>query len=310
MESTAAGLSVQATYKARDVEGLLDIHFYRKIGYRLALLCARLRMAPAQVTCCGAVLGITAGHFYYYRDLRLNALGMLLHVLANLFDNADGQLARLTNKGSRSGRALDGLGDHVVFVSIYVHLSLRYVAGGGSEFVWLLALAAGLSHSLQSAAADYFRNAWLFFARGKSRAELDSSQALQSQYDTLEWQCAPREKFLLRLYLNYTREQEWIAPQIAKLKEAASKAPDSAIAWAYREEGTPLIPWQNLLATNPRMVLLFALLLIGRPVWYFVMELTLFNLVLVILLLRQDHLCRKLLSRVHSLSRQSIASVL
>ena len=35
MESTAAGLNVQATYKARDIEGLLDIHFYRKIGTAL-----------------------------------------------------------------------------------------------------------------------------------------------------------------------------------------------------------------------------------------------------------------------------------
>ena len=91
-------------------------------------------------------------------------------------DNADGQLARLTKQGSRTGRALDGLADHLVFVSIYAHLCLRYTAGGAHTSSGYVALAAGMSHSLQSAAADYFRNAWLYFAEGKSRAELDSSR--------------------------------------------------------------------------------------------------------------------------------------
>lgn len=36
--STDAG--VEATYKSRDVEGFLDVHFYRKLGFALALFCA------------------------------------------------------------------------------------------------------------------------------------------------------------------------------------------------------------------------------------------------------------------------------
>ena len=101
--------------------------------------------------------------------------------------------------------------------------ALRYTAGGGSHLVWLLALAAGASHSLQSAAADYFRNAWLYFAEGKSRAELDSSAALQMEFDRLRWRAAPWKKFLLRLYLNYTRQQEWLAPSLSELERAAQE---------------------------------------------------------------------------------------
>ena len=55
------------------------------------------------MTALGGIFGIAAGHLYYYRDLRLNLLGMALHVISNALDNADGQLARLTNKGSREG---------------------------------------------------------------------------------------------------------------------------------------------------------------------------------------------------------------
>ena len=283
--------AIAATYKAREVEGFLDLHFYRKIGYRLALLFAKLRMTPAQVTWCGAALGIAAGHLYFYRDLKLNLLGMVLHVFSNAFDNADGQLARLTKKGSRSGRALDGLADNLVFVSVYAHLCLRYANGGGSRLVWLLALAAGASHSIQSAAADYFRNAWLYFAEGKTRAELDSAAALQAEFDRLGWRNQPREKFLLRLYLNYTRQQEWIVPCLGELKRAGVEK-----AGAYCERARPLIKWTNLLATNPRMILLFALLLLGQPVYYFWVELTFFNLVLAWLLLKENAICRGLLA--------------
>jgi CDP-alcohol phosphatidyltransferase len=289
--------AIQASYKSREVEGFLDIHFYRKFGFHLALLFAKLKMTPAQVTLWGAALGIAAGHLYYYRDLRLNLLGMVLHVLSNAFDNADGQLARITKQGSRTGRALDGLADNLVFVSVYAHLCLRFTAGGGSHLVWLLALAAGASHSLQSAAADYFRNAYLYFAERKACAELDASDALQTEFDGLRWRDQPRKKFLLRLYLNYTRQQEWLAPRLGELKRAVA-ADGAAISTAYREGSRPLIKWLNLLATNPRMILLFGLLLAGQPVWYFFAELTFFNLLLALLLREENAICRRLLARI------------
>ncbi|HEY3663864.1 MAG TPA: CDP-alcohol phosphatidyltransferase family protein [Chthoniobacterales bacterium] len=288
--------AVEKSYKARDVEAFIDIHFYRRLGYQLALIFARLRMTPAQVTLLGAALGVAAGHLYYYRDLRWNVLGMILHILCNAFDNADGQLARLTKQGSRAGRALDGLADNLVFISVYAHLCLRYTSGGGSHFVWLLALAAGASHSMQSAAADYFRNAYLYFAEGKGRAELDASEALQTEFDRLRWRVQPVKKFLLRLYLNYTRQQEWLVPCLNILKRRAASPNEGAIAQAYRSASRPLLKWTNLLATNPRMMLLFALLFLGQPVWYFVVELTLFNLVLLFLLRQEDAICRRLLA--------------
>ena len=288
--------ALEASYKAREVEGFLDLHFYRKIGFQLALVFSKLGLTPAHVTWCGAVLGILAGHLYHYVSLPLNLIGMVLHVLSNAFDNADGQLARLTKQGSRTGRALDGLADNLVFFSVYAHLCLRHTTGGGSQLVWLLALAAGASHSLQSAAADYFRNAYLYFAEGKARAELDASSTLQTEFERLRWRERPWKKFLLRLYLNYTRQQEWLAPRLDELKDAAARTNDTAIAGAFREQSRPLIKWTNLLATNPRMILLFGLLLFGQPVWYFWIELTLFNLVFAYLLRQENAICRRLLA--------------
>src|SRR6184192_1553431 len=157
----------EATYKAREVEGILDLYFYRKIGFWLAQFFARLNVRPAGVSLFGALCGVIAGHLYYYRNLGINVAGMALHVWANILDNADGQLARLTGAGSRKGRIIDSLADHLVFVSIYVHLALRYLVEGASPLVCLLAIAAGISHALQGAAADYYRTSYLYFVKGK-----------------------------------------------------------------------------------------------------------------------------------------------
>src|SRR5262245_24821233 len=177
--------AIEGTYKNRDVEGLLDIYFYRRVGFALARLFARLRLTPTAVTLLSGIFGLVAGHLYYYRDLGVNLLGMGLHILSNTLDNADGQLARLTNTESRAGRIIDSISDHIVFLGIYVHLVLRCLAAGASPAIWLLALTAGLSHAVQGAFADYCRNAYLFLVAGRSRAAVDSSVNLRADYERL-----------------------------------------------------------------------------------------------------------------------------
>src|SRR6201997_1368024 len=154
---------LETTYKVREAEGILDLYFYRRVGFQLARFFAKLGMSPIGVTLLGGLVGVVAGHLYFYRDLRTNIAGMVLHVCANALDNADGQLARLTQRETRKGRIIDSVADHLVFASIYVHLTLRCFFEDPSPAIWLLALAAGISHALQGAAADYYRSTYLYF---------------------------------------------------------------------------------------------------------------------------------------------------
>src|SRR5262249_11953314 len=151
-------------------EGVFDLYFYRPIGFRLAQLFAQLKMTPATVSLLAGVFGIAAGHLYYYRDLGINIAGMVLLVCANTLDNADGQLARLTRRESREGRIIDSIADHLTFVSVYLHLTLRCLTEGSSPGIFFLALAAGISHALQGAAADYYRSTYLYFVTARARA--------------------------------------------------------------------------------------------------------------------------------------------
>jgi hypothetical protein len=301
--------AIEGTYKNRDVEGLLDIYFYRRVGFALARLFARLGLTPTGATLLSLIAGLAAGHLYYYRDLRLNLFGMGLHILSNAFDNADGQLARLTNRGSRTGRILDSLSDHIVFVGIYLHLVLRCLAADASPAIWLLGLAAGLSHAVQGGFADFARNAYLFLVAGRSRAEVDSSARLRGDYEQLLWRREPWQKFLLRTYLNFTIGQETFAPSLKRLRVAAWRAFPFAIPGAlqtrYRAAARPLFRWIGLLMTNSRMLILFLVLILDHPAWYFLTEVTLFNLILAYAVIRQNQLCRHFLPEIENFASRA-----
>src|SRR5437762_10390808 len=291
--------ALEATYKAREVEGVLDLYFYRPVGFRLAQFFAKVEMKPAGVTLLAGLFGVIAGHLFYYRDLRANAVGMALLVCANALDNADGQLARLIHRESRKGRIIDSVADHLVSVSIYVHLILRYLVEGASPAVCLLALGAGISHALQGAAADYYRTTYLYFATNRSRMELDSSSLLRSNFRSLTWHHQPWHKFLLALYLNFTRQQEMLSPNLRKVREAGSQLFGGQIPiWLksrYKSLASPALKWWGLLMTNLRMLVLFALLFIGQPIWYFWFELIALNALLVYLIIRQEDMADSLL---------------
>jgi len=283
---------VEATYKAREVEGLLDLYFYRPIGLRLAEFFEQLKVTPAAVTLLGGICGVVVGHLYYYRDLRINIVGMVLHVCANALDNADGQLARLTQKETRKGRIIDSVADHLVFASIYVHLTLRCFLEDPSPAIWLLALAAGISHALQGAAADYYRSTYLYFAATGARTGLDSSSGVRSEYQKGSGHQRPWDKLLFALYLNFTRQQEILAPHLKKLRDVAADLFQGQIpAWLrerYRNLAGPMLKWWGLLMTNTRMLVLFVLLLIGQPIYFFWFELIPLNLLFVYLIFREE----------------------
>jgi hypothetical protein len=295
---------IESTYKAREVEGIVDLYFYRPLGFRLAQFFARLNVTPSQVTFIGACFGIAAGHLYFYWNLTTNCVGMVFHVIANLLDNADGQLARLTSQKSRMGRVIDSFADHLIFTSIYVHLALRYLMAGASPAVGILALAAALSHAWQASAADCYRNVYLFLTKGSSRTDAESWFRAREDYRRISWHREPWSKLLLGLYVNAIRVQELFSPNLTRLRDASTREFGEEIPnWfrsRYRNSALPVLRWWSWSMTNTRMFFLFLFLFVGRPVWYFWLELTVFNLLVGLLVLQQEKMSQSLIKMIET----------
>lgn len=294
----------KATLKSMDTEETFDLIFYRPIGYAWAVLAKKLGITPNAITIASIFIGIGAGVAFYYNNIWINIVGTLLLVLADSFDSADGQLARMTKQYSRLGRILDGVSGDFWFAAIYIAICLR--ENVTSEFfmahtwvIWVVAVATGLCHAVQAAMADYYRQFHLFFLKGKDGSELDSASQLKEKFASLSWKHDFFQKFVLMFYLNYTVGQEKRTPNMQKLRKALKEKYGENIPVEFRDRfralSRPLMKYTNILSFNTRTFALFAAILIFRMPWlYFAFELTVLNGVLIYMVWRHERICRQL----------------
>jgi hypothetical protein len=277
--------------KGRLVEEWIDLHFFRPLGYGIARRLVPLkRVTPDQVTLASLLIGLAAGHLLYYESVTLNVLGVVLFVVSDIFDSADGQLARMRGTSTRFGRILDGVSDNLRFVNLYLHLVFRLMGAGWGWEVLGLAALAGLSHSFQSAAVDFIRQAYLYLGAGTG-SELDLPEALEP---------APRGTSLGRrlgiwFYSDYVRRQAWLFPRTADLVRAAGRDVSEPLRAAYDSRLATLVPRCALIGQNLRFLLLALTAVPGWPAGFFWITVGPLNLVLLGLVMAQERQARALL---------------
>ncbi len=293
--------------KSLDTEEHIDLYFYRPLGFAWAKLAARLGVTPNVITVASIFLGIGAGVAFYFNNIWINVVGMLLLIWANSFDSADGQLARLTHQYSRLGRILDGMAGDLWFASIYIAICLR--ENQTSEFfmdhawlIWAIAVVTGICHATQAAMADYYRQFHLFFLKGESGSELEKSENLDDTLKSLSWEKDFWRKLTLTFYTRYTRNQERRTPAMQALRhELTEKWPGEipmSFRRAFRRASLPLMKYTNILSFNWRSIALFVAIFAQMPWLYFAFELVVLNILLVYMVCRHEAICRNLLKEV------------
>ena len=265
------------------VEEWADRWFFRPLGWRLATTLLPTRISADAVTFASLVVGVLAGHLFWYRSAWVNASGVLLFILSDVLDSADGQLARLRGTSTRMGRILDGLADTGRFVSLYGHLGARlYVTGHG----WggaVLALAALLSHSYQAAAADFIRQAYLYFAVG-SGSELDIAEQSPPPEHPSIW-----SRISAWIYGDYVRRQAWLFPRTTALARAlAGRDVPASLRRSWAERQRWVVQGCALIAQNIRFVLLALTAVPHWPAAYCWIVVGPLNAVLVFLILAHE----------------------
>jgi hypothetical protein len=269
--------------KGEVVEEWLDLHFFRPLGGRIARAAAPTAITPDQITLVALIIGLAAGHLFFYAAPRLNLAGLALFIISDIFDSADGQLARLRATASPFGRMLDGVGDYLRFTGLYLHLAARLLLAGGGWGVIALAAAAGLSHSLPSAANDFVRNLHLTACGG---GELDLVE------DAARHQ--PRgivQRFAATNYRGYVARQARLFPgTVALLRRIrAGSAPRSALD-SYAERQRRVLPTCAWMGQNIRYFIVGTAGTLGYPAAFLWLTITALNLVLAVIVLTHERL--------------------
>ncbi len=303
----------QASLKSSDTEEWFDLHFHRPLGFLWAKLFEKLGVSPNAITVASIFMGVAGGVMLYFHqpDLAwLNWVGMLLITWADTFDSADGQLARMTQQYSRMGRILDGVSGDFWFAAIGFALVFRELHFGdcitGPHFfeehawlIWTLGILSGVSHALQAAMADLYRQFHLFFLKGSQGSELDSAAKLKEQYHQLSWGRNFFNKLVLFFYSGYTANQERWTPNMQRLRRVLAEkfgedgVPSQEFRDYFRSLSKPLMKYTNILTFNTRIIACFIAVIINAPWLYFVFEIVVLNLLLIYMIARHEGICKK-----------------
>lgn len=81
MEQTGQS-NFKASLKSLDTEEGIDLAFYRPIGYAWACLAKKLGVTPNAITIASIFLGIGAGVAFYFSNIWINVVGMILLILS------------------------------------------------------------------------------------------------------------------------------------------------------------------------------------------------------------------------------------
>lgn len=290
----------ETSLKSIETENILDLYFYRPIGFQLARALRNTGITPNMVTILSIFVGGGAGFLFYFNHITCNLAGILLLVMANMLDCVDGQLARLTGIKSEIGRILDGVAGDIWFILIYVGLALRLTDQYDTAWFFVPAVVSGLSHLFQANITDYYKTVHLYFVSKEKGQEFQNQEQLKAQQKERK---GTLNRFLYALYETYTHVQENMTPTLQHLlKKLRKKYGDDIpehIRLLFRQKSAELmkryIDWMTF---NGRTIVLFAVVISGHVWVYFVFEIIVLNFVLFLSIRKHEKMCGKICKTV------------
>jgi len=289
----------EASLKSIEIENYVDRFFYRPVGFIIAKLLSKTCITPNTVTIISIFVGAASGPLFYFPHIRYTLIGITCLLIANILDCVDGQLARLTGKKSNIGRILDGLAGDIWFAVIYVFLALRLKNEFGSWLYFIPAVFAGISHLVQANITDYYKTLHLYFVSKEKGQEFHNFDEIRTQYKKMK---PGVRKVLFFFYMGYTSLQEAFTPRLQQmLKHLQTKYGDDIpqdIRKDFRRQSNILMKVIiDLMTFNGRTIILFIAVLSGTIWFYFLFEIIILNLILLLSIIIHEKICTKFIRR-------------
>ena len=293
-------ITFKDSLKSWDTENWLDKHFYRPVGFKIALLLRSTSITPNAITIFSIFVGVGACLLFYPdNQLWINLIGFALLIFANILDCVDGQLARITGIKSEIGRILDGFCGDVWFLTFYSVITLRLInSEGWGWWTVLIAVASALSHFYQAGMVDFYKTLHIHVIKGGKNSEFENTASIKVKYQTLTWKEAPVAKLFMKLYYFYTWNQERGKPQLRRyIDQMNTKYPDGypedKIA-AFRKESLRMMPLLDSFTFNTRSIVMLVTLVLNVEWLYFAIEILVLNPLLFIAIHRHERMCADL----------------
>jgi phosphatidylglycerophosphate synthase len=149
------------TLKSSLSDELINTYLLRPVAGLIVWILYPTSITPNQVTIASTVVGVIAAGFYLQNDAVSTGLAGLLVTLKDVFDSADGQLARAKQQYSRIGRFLDSIGDFIVNLAVFAAMGWVLFTSTGNIWMIVLALLGLLGISLRVSYHVYYLASYL-----------------------------------------------------------------------------------------------------------------------------------------------------
>ena len=280
--------------RPRELQDPLNFYFYHPLAARLARLLRPTGISPNMVSVMGLLCLIAATIAFTRMAWPANALAGLVGLLLwHIFDGADGDLARMTGKASATGELVDGVCDYLGNVIMYVAFACLADDVWGA-WAWILAVAAGASHIVQTNHAETQRRLYLWRAYGvpwlrNARAAGDDA-------------VFRRDTWFTRYFGFWAVGYVWLSNRMTPSANPIDAALDKAagdpreterIRALVRRNFGPSLFLPKLLGANPKTFLIAGAMLIGSPIWFFLAMIFGVNTILIVSIVHHKKLARR-----------------
>ncbi|MDF8332973.1 CDP-alcohol phosphatidyltransferase family protein [Novosphingobium cyanobacteriorum] len=296
---------IERPQRKRELQDALNHYLYHPLAWQLARLLAHTPITPNAVSVFGGMMVVAAGVVYYglgsYGPVWPwgPLLGMALHMGWHVVDGADGDLARITGKTSPLGELVDGICDYVSHIVLYVLLAFVLTRALGPGWAWFWALAAGGSHIVQSNFVEVQRRFYQYWTYGVPWLN-NTAKGDAEAFGGKGGLGAVLRVFVagyLRLASGMSRNALIIDAEVTRVQDSD---PDrlAQIRAEVAKEQRPLLFFLKFLGPNPRAIVLGFAMLAGSPLWYFLYQSVVLNVLLVIAVKLEDAAAARVVKRL------------
>jgi phosphatidylglycerophosphate synthase len=174
------------TYNTDDIKAPTHLFpLVRHFSYRLTPILLKWPITPNQITLISLFLGLAGAACFLSGIWSVGVMGGLLLVACYIFDNCDGEVARIKGLSSEFGARLDDLSDWLVDLSFFVALGYGTTQVTGQQFWLWLGLATALGIVIDYLVDQFKEAQHKKIAEAKTREE--RAQESRRPQDTLDW---------------------------------------------------------------------------------------------------------------------------
>ncbi len=273
----------RACTKSIEVEEPLDFVLYRPLAYLVVKFTYFLPLTPNLFSFFAFLGALFAGysliqgesHFFY------GGVGVFIF---SVFDCCDGMLARLKKNGSFYGEMIDMLVD--LFSNICFFFGLSYGLAKSESYPSYYSYIVFISAFFilfHASIYRYYRMQYEFYLKGNPQGRHEHLQEFRDKLEEVEKKNGSfLEIFVLKLYLSFSAKQ--------KKEEKIKVYPVES----YIKKNKTLLPFWGLIAGTSHLFILSMALLFNVPGMYFTASIIVFNVILLVLWIKQKSVLKKL----------------